>query len=373
MTTLGVIRWDGSNTGPVGVNENMALSQAAYHDRLPWYAVELSSTSVESYADNQAVRDQEIDMAQKCGVDYWAFLIYPTEPNWLAPGRGTEGGFTPGMNSGYKLYLTSPKRSAVKHCLMLEGYRAGWSYQPPASDWASFSDAIAPLLVRADYQTVLGNRPLLYWLGLDSFITYVGGGNSGTALTAMNLLRTKVQALGGGNPYIVGLDGNTTPAGLLNADAVSNYAVNPTQSSATGFPYSTLTAGCEAQWADQRAATAYGVVPALSAGWDYRPRNNLAPWVSNGQSTPSWWFTTPTPAQLAAHVQAGFNFVAANPGDCPADTCLMYAWNECTEGGQLQPSRWDYGARLQALASLRRRQGEPRSILRSRGIAQVSR
>ena len=41
---------------------------------------------------------------------------------------------------------------------------------------------------------------------------------------------------------------------------------------------------------------------------------------------------------MAARVKAAFDFVAAHPKDCEAQTVIMYSWNEHSEGGGLCPT-----------------------------------
>jgi hypothetical protein len=67
------------------------------------------------------------------------------------------------------------------------------------------------------------------------------------------------------------------------------------------------------------------------------------------------YYAAATPSQLAAHVQALINFVAANPASCPSGRATLYAWNEFDEGGWLCPT-WTAGgadhSRLDALAAV---------------------
>jgi hypothetical protein len=46
----------------------------------------------------------------------------------------------------------------------------------------------------------------------------------------------------------------------------------------------------------------------------------------------------PILGELAAHLTGAFDYVAAHPERCEANTVIMYAWNEHSEGGFLCPS-----------------------------------
>jgi hypothetical protein len=93
---VGAIRWDawvgdlptfGAAGQPtaVGLQVERALGPARWHDRLPFYARELSAHAVEVRAASQAVLDREIAYAGAAGLDYWAFVWYP-------PGSGLDAG-----------------------------------------------------------------------------------------------------------------------------------------------------------------------------------------------------------------------------------------------------------------------------------------
>src|SRR5262245_14981198 len=87
---VGAIRWDAwvgdlptfrgaglAEPTAVGLQVERVLGPAHWHDRLPFYARELSADAVEVRGASQAVVDQEIAYAAAAGLDYWAFVWYP--------------------------------------------------------------------------------------------------------------------------------------------------------------------------------------------------------------------------------------------------------------------------------------------------------
>ena len=68
---------------------------------------------------------------------------------------------------------------------------------------------------------------------------------------------------------------------------------------------------------------------------------------------------TATADEVAAHLKDGLDFVKNNPWYCKTNTVIMYAWNECSEGGFLIPvaetntSAINYGSkRLDAIKAM---------------------
>ena len=123
-----------------------------------------------------------------------------------------------------------------------------------------------------------------------------------------------------------------------------------------------------------------------SAGWDTRPRNERPPpWLKDefkaepdptppAQQKPLLDGVTPTPDELAAHVceavkWAGIEAVkwaGIHRERNPANTIIIYAWNEHDEGGWLQPTRGANGkaddSRIHALGKALRALQPPFAI-----------
>ena len=372
MTTLGVIRWDGNNDGENGGYENENLSPEIWAHKDSWFFTR-SGTTITNNANTQAIMDAEIDMASRNGIDYFVPLLDAREEDFMSP-----IGVVPysGMNCFFKRYLTSSKIGQIKVAVMFQGGFAGFHHAATtdnAADWPDFIEVVIGWMTQSWYQKVLTNRPLLYWLSLPGLVT--SHTNNANALTALNLLRSEAIAAGLGDPYMVALDGTAALSATLEMDARGNYAVSGPHTTEAEFPYSTLTGIAEARWASNLAADGLDLVPILTHGWDLRPRQG-------NQNPPSYYdyvagdweyYTLPTPAQHAAHVQAGFDCLVTNAARCPAETVLEYAWNENSEGGFVIPTRLAGGAILQQIGVLRGRQRESHRALRSRGIQLSSR
>ena len=97
---LGAIRWDAWH-GPaseVGLTLERTLAPAHWHCRLRFYGKKVGENAVEVRADTHTIMDQEIECADKAGLDYWAFVVYPEEN---------------ALSLGLKLYLSSEKKGQI--------------------------------------------------------------------------------------------------------------------------------------------------------------------------------------------------------------------------------------------------------------------
>jgi hypothetical protein len=83
------------------------------------------------------------------------------------------------------------------------------------------------------------------------------------------------------------------------------------------------------------------VVPLVTAGWDRRPRvMNPVSWETPPRRSDEmdYYYASPSPRELAAHLQRALSWCARHRGAAEANAILIYAWNELDEGGWLVPS-----------------------------------
>jgi hypothetical protein len=286
------------------------------------------------------VIDREIAFAKSGGIDYWAFLLY--DENTC-------------MSQGLSLYLSSRRRHEVRFCAIASATTLGATGQ-----WQAGIERIVRLMKEPGYQTVCNGRPLLFLFRLEeNWIRGWGGVVAARGL--FDRLREAVRATGLGDPYVVVMQDSAAQAkgtaDAIGGDALSDYARS---GNAAGAPYSDLTATAQAFWTEC-AGTGCAVVPLAMAGWDRRPRVEQPvpwePWQKPGAGLDKFYLA-PTPAQLAGHLGDAMNWVRSQPARCPAQTVIVYAWNEHDEGGWLCPTRGadgrPDGSRLEAIAALRR-------------------
>ncbi len=333
--TVGAIRWDAWH-GPaskVGLIVEKTLAPAHWHYRLPFYGKEIGENAVEARANTQDIMDREIEYAHRAGLDYWAFVIYPEDD---------------ALSLGLKLYLSSKLKDQVNFCLDLQG---GFLSRGGPGAWPEKVERYVRYFRDPAYQTVLGDRPLVYLYSVEGL---VGSGRFETwddARAAFDRLRAATRAAGLADPYIVAQ--GWSPKVLkkqvadLGLDAIGAYASSAGEKAA---PYARLAAHTE-QWWDSFRATGAPVVPLVTAGWDMRPRvETPVPWVKDGDI--KQYYEAPTPGELATHVEHALAWCRRYPKAAEAQTTLIYAWNEFDEGGWICPTLKKGDARLDAIAKV---------------------
>jgi hypothetical protein len=307
---VGAIRWDAWAGGEVTAQVERTLGPQKYHARLPWFAEVLGDGRVRIDGGRQEVMDREIGFAAQAGLDYWAFLLYPEASS---------------MSQSLRLYLTSAARHRIGFCVILHN-----SFKVSDAQWPRECQRVVDLLREPGYQTVLGGRPLVF-----------------AFQTREDRMAEFLQAAkaAGVDPYCV-LMGWSPPGDFQRAAPLGFAAVSAYAFGSADATFAQLCRRVEVDYW-QRAATA-GVpyVPLVTTGWDKNPRKeNPVSWEKDhGYHRQTVFPAAATPAEIAAHLQRALTFVREHPQICPANTVIVYAWNEHDEGGWLCPTWTPTGA-----------------------------
>jgi len=322
---VGAIRWDAWTGGTITRETERSLGPERYHTRLPWFAEVGDNKTVRIDGSPQEVMDQEIVWAARAGLDYWAFLTYPKE-NSLSAALGQ--------------YLSSSKRDQIGFSLILHN-----TLTLPEDEWKRERDRAVQLLREPGYQTVLGDRPLVYAFTGEEFPV-------GRFRDFLNEAQKH-----GLRPYCVFMGWH--PAADIKKskpwgfDAVSSYARPGDQEN-----FSDQTRATEKDcWAN----AVYGqapYVPIVTTGWDKTPRkDNPVSWERGSAYHKQKVFPSKaTPDEIASHLTNALAFVRKHPDVCESHAIIMYAWNEYDEGGWLAPTRGADGtpdtSRLRAIGEV---------------------
>ncbi|MGO8834430.1 MAG: hypothetical protein ACLQE9_16640 [Roseiarcus sp.] len=320
--SVGAIRWDAwydPADGAVARAVEAALGSARYHDRMPFFGRETGPDSVRIDGDSQAVMDREIGAASHAGLDYWAFMGYaPDDP----------------MTNALDLYLSSARRGQIGFCMIGSIANGG----TPGHFSSRTSHEVAMMRERG-YVRVLAGRPLYYLFSepKERFSVEWGGDQGVAGLVAF--MRSAAKSQGSGDPYIVLLGADAALAEAFGCDAIGDYAI---VGHADRSPYRKLTEDAEKRW-DQLAGSGIAMVPTAMTGWDQRPlvenppfwdRANLKKGVGLDKC-----YERATQAEIARHLQQAIAWSESHRAASPAQTILVYAWDECAEGfGALVPS-----------------------------------
>ena len=348
----GVIRWDGYNGSPTWTQKQEFgfLKAEKWHELAPWFARRTGDPD-RPLAFNpsfdkevvQEVTNQEIRYAAGAGIDYWAFCHF-------AAFKG--GGWQ--LRDNLEAYLASPLKPRINFCLITLGVHVGKGMEgvpKPSSadvkaDWARYVEEYIGLMREPTYQRVLGNRPLLYLMGPDVLSVSLGDPPAGKGVTvnhlreAVALLRERAMKAGVGNPYIVGMNSGGIWAAVYvdqaGLDAVSAYR-GAFGSTKEGTPYAKLWPNIREQFLGSACGMGdnpkrHLIVPLMS-GASHQPRHEARPKSFGAQR-----YLEPLPGEFKAHVLAGMDWVAEHPENCAANSVLIYAWNEHSEGGRICPT-----------------------------------
>jgi hypothetical protein len=280
-----------------------------YRDNAPSHLDQ--TTSPVTWADTQATFDAEINAAADGGIDYFAYLRYVTPD-------------TRNLNAGYDYHIASSVGDRVGVTIIRQADDLGTT----GNFAAQVADTVTIMQGARYYR--LGGRPLLFiYIDANMLGDYWGGSFANLA-TAVASIRSSAIAAALPEPIIVsmGAGASRTNPGAMGCDACSNYI----GAVPDGLPstYETFMNYGAADW-DTYSST---MVPITMVGWDKRARvQNPEPWAEGDTLTK--YATAPTYAQFAAHLMQARAYIRANPTRCPYKTVLSYAWNECTEGGQM--------------------------------------
>ncbi len=318
-TLVGAIRWDAwvnpatkwgeANVKPdnyIGAQMARSLGPAQYHYRAPYFTIVKSATEITFPDYTQEMFDEEMRYAMEAGIDYFMYCWYLDDDV---------------MSSARKYHVNSKYRNSVKMCAMLN---------------------IANI-TNADYDYWLNNFKLDCWQKVDGNRPLIYADNvADPRYTAhiVNKFRNKCIEAGLGNPYIIGLaQFGATPENVkeLGFDAIGDYASG---GGVDAGEFKDLATNTWLEWHTWRSKGVQ-VVPLVTTGWDRRPRIDH-PVTWEGPTKNKLDFTnTATPQEIADHLKQALEFNEKNPTVTPANTVLIYAWNEHDEGGWLCPTLVD--------------------------------
>jgi hypothetical protein len=324
---VGAIRWDAWTEWDLYAN---SLAPPQFHGRLPFHARVLGDERVEVRGDSPEVMDQESAYASAAGIDYWAWCWY--DP-WSREATELH------MNRCLDLYRASERRSEINYCLIGGSY---WT----TTRWDDTVAMLVEMFAEANYQKVLGNRPLFYYFMAEVTVDHFG--SPAKARAAMDLLSSRCVEASVGPPYIVALsfwpDKGAQAVDDVGFDAIGSYC-HPGAANGHELPYESLADLNRWSWNECRKTGKPVVVP-VNSGGDYRPLKRAE---FPERDLKGDWYTPPTPDELAQHLKAALEWTRANRTICEADTVLVYAWDEFAEGGWICPTLDEGTARLDAI------------------------
>ena len=314
---IGVINWDASLTRDTyfGYYQTRSLSQAKYRTWVPYYADIIDEERIDYHFRSVAEYEQELQYAIDAGIDYFAFVWYPTEGSLLHEQRSPIdcSHRVHELNYARHLYEKSTLTDKLGMCAILSGH--------PFTDH-DLSDLVTAF--EKPYYEKIDGRPLLY----------VYHGNTKETILHVHAL---CKERGIPTPFTVPMF--TSAEVLPLADAVSAYAAyNPTDVDR----YDALCRFAIEQDL-RRMQTGKPIIPLFTVGWNPTPRmERLTPWTTNAQGDSSYlhvnYAPAPTETELTEGAAAFADHIKNNVKEKFAGHILTFAWNEFEEGGYICPT-----------------------------------
>jgi hypothetical protein len=341
---FGAIRWDAQYCDIPGqpcFEEEKSLGPSKWQFRAPLHTKVLSSAKIQ-FAATQQTFDDEINAAAQGGLKYWAYLMY---------GQNGIIDLEHSMMQGLAFHRASKIKERMRYAMMIT---IGTLGSTENCDIAI--GKIVGLMRDTNYLTVLSGRPVIYLYYEAPLLKIYWGSSLGNLSGAVDKLRSASKSSGLGNPYIVVMAAPPVVAesvrSAVRGDAISAYATSIQARSDT--PYAELASAVRSYWTAERDASGSGIIPTVMIGWDTRPRKEHPPAYDRSDHSHvdvSAHVAPPTPAEFAAECRAAVKFIDDNPRGCNSRLALIYAWNEDSEGGPLEPTLGDPKASKLAAAS----------------------
>ena len=318
---IGVINWDASLTKDTyfGFYQIRSLSQAKYRTWVPFYAELLDSENIDYRWRTVEEYERELRYAIKAGIDYFAFVWYPTEGSLLHTPQSPNdcSHRVHELNYARRLYEQSSLKDQIGMCAVVSAH--------------PFTDNDLEELINAfslPYYEKIDGRPLLY--------VYRGYREEMIA-RIHSLCKTRNIPI----PFTVPMSSNPydLSAPMPLADALSAYAAhNKTDITR----YEEL---CRVAMENDRLRLATGkkIVPLFSVGWNPAPRmERLTPWTTDkkGETHYAKVQNAPSPNEMELIFGAKeFSYHIKNDvKDRFVGHILTFAWNEFEEGGYICPT-----------------------------------
>jgi hypothetical protein len=239
------------------------------------------------------------------------------------------------MSIAATLYLNHPDRERINFCWIIGSHL----YWKPGR-WEKMRGRLLETCILQNYQKVLNGRPLIYFY--NTGITE-SEENIQTCRERLRDLNSSLIDAGGKRPYYVfmGWDISDWPkAQKAGFHAWSFYA--------GGGIGTYADASYQVRRARWEIPEEEGIplVPVVSTGWNRMPRfayqaaHGKVPWWDEDAYPPDKAdqnVELPEPFEISAHLADAIGFAKMHTV-CKARTCIIYAWNEHSEGGWICPT-----------------------------------
>ena len=314
---IGVINWDASLTRDTyfGYYQTRSLSQAKYRSWVPFYADIIDEERIDYRFRSVGEYEQELRYAIDAGIDYFAYVWYPTVGSLLHAQRSPIdcSHRVHELNYARHLYERSTLTDKLGMCAILSGH--------PFTDqdlWDLVSAFEKP------YYEKIDGRPLLY----------IYHGN-----TKETILRVHTLCKERGIPIPFTVPMFTSADVLPLADAISAYAAYNT----TDVDHYDALCRFAIEQDLRRLQSGKNIIPLFTVGWNPSPRlDRMTPWTTNAQGDSIYlhvkYASAPTETELMDGAAEFSEHIKNNVKEQFIGHILTFAWNEFEEGGYICPT-----------------------------------
>ncbi len=346
------------------------------------YPIAFHQEDVDLLHDIQERVDKEIDYADQAGIDYYifgfdGFNTHTAKDSDIHPPNEQHEKYVEYRNAnaisyGLRAYLNSVNKRKINFSLYVTGAKLGWDNpfnKPVANDgdqyykdsWTKWVQEIVVLMSDSSYQKVKNKRPIVFFFRLDEIAHKLGDprgqiygwNNLKNAIEELNVACTEANLE---LPYIVSDLPNPDLARYDSTETISSvrnkvvtawlasktiHSVNPYHFRNGATPEGTkfsLWWDHLKVWMDGNKSRGFSQIPMLMSGADWSPRYNILPHVFSRS-----YYNEPVGDDLSTSITNTINYCKNSTNLCDADTMIMYAWNEFTEGGFVAPLRKENG------------------------------
>lgn len=336
--TLGAIRWDNwSLDSPYG----QVLADPGLRDRVPYYTERLPNGHLGFPGNTERALNADVHYAKAAGLDYFIFGYYLESAAW-----GRDASRATALNRALTNFVRLPDKLGIKYAL-------NFNLSFPSRDVPMVSAAITKALLGPDYMRANdGSAPVFFLVNtMGTWLKGLGGEEGAKA--ALSDLRNRVKVATDQNLYLVALLFNlseTEPvAHKLGFDAVSTYAT-ALGSNGKSLSYASCAALAQKAWQVEAEHGSGGFLPTVTLGWDYRPALRDPQEKKTRKPNPDWCQPA-TDEEWTRQIRGAINQAANNPRNDRFRSVVMYAWNESSEGGWIQPTLSEGVRRLKVIAN----------------------
>lgn len=326
---VGALRWDAWYDGSPF---SSVLASPKWQDRIPSFST-LHSGKLCICGSDPANLRIEIGLAKFFGVDYFAFdYYYPFD--W----RGEYNSKYEAIGQSLRSF-TSISQNDVKFSLNFALSMA-----------AGLGEVHSPRLIAQQirymsstaYLKTGDGRPVLFVMVFDHRRFEPTGDLKGHALAYIGRLREAAKQAKLGEPYLIALAFSPADGAYfvssMGFNAISSYGNPrgfPELGAGRSLPFANCSAGSRFYWT-QADVVQVPYLPPISLGWDYRPVLD-DPEQAKTRKANGDWCEPPRPQEISSLVTDAYVKAFSTNADFPS--CLIYAWNEYTEGGWIAPTR----------------------------------